>query len=665
MAGDVAFQISLQDDVSPAASSAARSLASVEASLKQAADAMTAMAARMSNVSSASARLSSDERAAARSIAAAERAAAKAAKEAEKLAKAQEKEAAKKLAADEKAAAKAMNEAAKAAAKEAAEQKKLAREQEKAAEAAKKQSQQGVAGAFQAAGGPLGEYSEKLGKVKEALSTGAGAAAAAAVVVALVGAAAIAGTIAFIKFGIAAADAAQHLRAVATAQTGSVQAGKELADAIGNTAIRSGVAADELSGYAKKLHDAGVSGRDMQHALAAAAGSSKLLGSSAAEAFVDSAIEAKKAGRSVAEFAVQTKAKLGPGLAIELNRPTVALERLGASISDLFSGADISGFGSAINMVSDALAKGSAVGDAFRAIFEALFGGLGGGAMSAGEVVTTILEHITIMALKVAIFVKPAARALSELWAKMTEGSDRSSTLASVAAVIGVVFAGFAVAAGLCVVLLVSFVGTVSAAVAMIGVAVGAVIALTVAIVGGLVAAIAAIPGMFAAAWAAVKAWATTGYEAAKDFAQGLVNGIVGGTGMVVDAIKNLASSALGAFKGMLGIASPSKVMLQMGGYTAEGFAGGMDAGAAVVESSASTLAAAPIEAAQAAPPAALPAPRAAGGGGGGGSIDIGGVQITINGVAGAEAILEKLPAALADAFEQIAETMGIQPAEA
>ena len=103
--------------------------------------------------------------------------------------------------------------------------------------------------------------------------------------------------------------------------------------------------------------------------------------------------------------------------------------------------------------------------------------------------------------------------------------------------------------------------------------------------------------------------------------------------------------------------------MLQMGGYTAEGFAGGMDAGAAVVESSASTLAAAPIEAAKAAPLAALPAPRAAGGGGG--SVDIGGVTITINGVAGAENILERLPAALADAFEQIAETMGIQPAEA
>lgn len=133
---------------------------------------------------------------------------------------------------------------------------------------------------------------------------------------------------------------------------------------------------------------------------------------------------------------------------------------------------------------------------------------------------------------------------------------------------------------------------------------------------------------------------------------------------MVIDAIKGLASGALGAFKSILGIASPSRVMLQMGGYTAEGFAGGMDAGAAVVESSASTLAAAPIEAAKAAPPAALPAPRAAGGGGGG-SFDVGGVTITINGVAGAEAILEKLPAALADAFEQIAETMGLAPAEA
>jgi len=153
--------------------------------------------------------------------------------------------------------------------------------------------------------------------------------------------------------------------------------------------------------------------------------------------------------------------------------------------------------------------------------------------------------------------------------------------------------------------------------------------------------------------------------EAAGNFISGLVSGITGGVGMVVDAIKGLASSALGAFKGILGIASPSRVMLQMGGYTAEGFAGGMDAGAADVAASASSLAATPIQAAEAAP---APRAQAATGGarsGGGGSIEVGGVQITINGVAGAESILERLPAALADAFEQIAESMGINPAEA
>jgi len=105
-------------------------------------------------------------------------------------------------------------------------------------------------------------------------------------------------------------------------------------------------------------------------------------------------------------------------------------------------------------------------------------------------------------------------------------------------------------------------------------------------------------------------------------------------------------------------------VMATLGGFTADGIAGGLDSGAASVESSASSLAAIPVAAMEAAPvPAALPGGRR--GGGGGGSFDVGGVTITINGVAGAESILERLPAALADAFEQIAETMGVNPLEA
>lgn len=638
MAGDVAFQISLQDDVSPAASSAAGSLAQMVQALQTCAAALQRAGAGMTSASDGSARVADASGEAADAV--------------------------KGLTDEEKSAAKALkaSEAAeKQAAKEAA---KLANEQEKAAAAAKKLADEAPGRALKELLPGVGDLVEKFGDLKDILATGAGATTAAAAAIALVGVATLAAAAAFLKFGIAAADAAQHLRAVSIAQTGSVETGTKLAASIAYTANKSGVAADELSGYAAQLHEAGVAGRDMQHALSAAAGSSKLFGSSAGDAFVKSAIEAKKAGKSVAALATETKAKLGPGLAMELNRPTVALDRLGDSISGLFGDADVSGFGAAINMVSDALAKGSAVGDAFRAIFEALFGGLGANAQSAGSMVTAVLEEMTILALKVAIFVKPAARSLSELWDSMTQGMGPGVAIKAVVYALAAAFVGVGVVAGVCVAILVNVAATIGAMVAVIGAAIGGVIAFGAAVISGIVGAVQAIPAVLDSAKAALAGWASSAIEAAANFISGLVSGITGGAGMVVDAIKGLASNALGAFKGVLGIASPSRVMLQMGGYTAEGFAGGMDAGAAVVESSASTLAAAPIEAAKAAPPAALPAPRAVGGGGGG-SVDIGGVQITINGVAGAEAILEKLPAALADAFEQIAETMGIQPAEA
>jgi hypothetical protein len=60
----------------------------------------------------------------------------------------------------------------------------------------------------------------------------------------------------------------------------------------------------------------------------------------------------------------------------------------------------------------------------------------------------------------------------------------------------------------------------------------------------------------------------------------GLVNGIRNGAGIVMDAIKSLGSSMISGLKGVLGIASPSKVFASLGKFTSEGFAEGVDAGA-------------------------------------------------------------------------------------
>lgn len=94
--------------------------------------------------------------------------------------------------------------------------------------------------------------------------------------------------------------------------------------------------------------------------------------------------------------------------------------------------------------------------------------------------------------------------------------------------------------------------------------------------VSGIIDAIMSLPG--------------AAMEAAGNFVQGLVDGITAGAGAVIAAVTGLASGALSAFKSILGIASPSKVMAKMGGFVAEGTSQGIDKGAGKVQDSAAEL---------------------------------------------------------------------------
>lgn len=60
----------------------------------------------------------------------------------------------------------------------------------------------------------------------------------------------------------------------------------------------------------------------------------------------------------------------------------------------------------------------------------------------------------------------------------------------------------------------------------------------------------------------------------------GLVNGLVAGMGQIKETISSLGESTIGWFKEKLGIHSPSRVFAELGGFTTEGLAIGLDAGA-------------------------------------------------------------------------------------
>lgn len=63
----------------------------------------------------------------------------------------------------------------------------------------------------------------------------------------------------------------------------------------------------------------------------------------------------------------------------------------------------------------------------------------------------------------------------------------------------------------------------------------------------------------------------------ARNFIAGLWNGIKSKFDSVISGVRNLASKLPKAVKKVLGIASPSKVMFELGGYTTEGFINGID----------------------------------------------------------------------------------------
>lgn len=74
----------------------------------------------------------------------------------------------------------------------------------------------------------------------------------------------------------------------------------------------------------------------------------------------------------------------------------------------------------------------------------------------------------------------------------------------------------------------------------------------------------------------------------------GLVGGITGALGRVEDAVVGVADSVVGWFKEKLGIASPSRVMMRLGGYTAEGFALGLEGGSGRIDDAFSATLGAP-----------------------------------------------------------------------
>lgn len=326
------------------------------------------------------------------------------------------------------------------------------------------------------------------------------------------------------------------------------------------------ISSDRLRELAKSLNDAGVAAADMPQALRAAALAERALGQSGSQQFVDNI----KAGeRAVSDLAAETQSKLGGIVARQMLGLESQSERLSRNVDTLFGGLDVDpaleGFSKLVGLFDES----TAAGESMKLVFETVFQPLINMAAEAGTAVEALVLGVLIAFTKIYIGIKPAIKAVKEFFGIEDDATQTNfEAIATAGQALGYVIAFLAVAFGA------TLAGALALVAPALAVVTGAVYVLVKAI-----QAVIAINRFFYDTFIAV-----VNYLKSIDLAsigraivQGLINGITSGYSAAVNAVKNVVAGAISAAKGLLGIASPSKVFAGIGENTGEGFAGGVE----------------------------------------------------------------------------------------
>lgn len=452
----------------------------------------------------------------------------------------------------EKAAAAVKGEAAaldklKAASSAADGLAKTAQAMKDQADAAKGNGNLGkLAGALGQLGGPLGSVGQKaVGFVDtlEDMAETAGAAgpyAALAVAVAAVATAVLSATVATAAWAVSLADAARSDGLLAAGIAGSVEGGKALNAQFGDIERRIPVARSELEGMAKKLRAAGLEGKALGDALEDAA-------SKAAEE------------------------KFGPEWQKEMSSLSRSADRLKRGVAGIFGGLKIDKLLDALASCVDLFDENNAAGKAIKTVFEDLFQPIIDGAAAIVPKVRSAFIQLEILALKALIAIKPY----------------------------GWVFEAVGIAIGVVAGLIVG----------VLAVAIGIIIATTaasVAVFAGMVLTIKAVGGAIVDFVKGAVAYLqnTSLSQIGTDLINGLVNGIMSAGPAVLNALGGVVTGAIDSAKHLLGIASPSKVFAEIGSFTGEGMAVGVEDSTAGVQGALEAMVTPPAVDASASSPA-------------------------------------------------------------
>lgn len=321
-----------------------------------------------------------------------------------------------------------------------------------------------------------------------------------------------------------------------------------------------------------------------------------------------------KAGKITAEagIAALTKAidqKFGKVAGKQLLDIGSQFQSFKDNVMQLFEDVNTDGFLGQLHDILSVFDQSTESGKALKMIVTNTFDAIFKATEAVAPYVKTFFKGLVIIALQVYIAFKPL---LAQLGA-MGPASDGPATLASVMSVLGQVI-------GSVVSVIVSWIQTgVSIAQWFISVE----------------TYLLELPGKF--------------YDAGAAIITGLVNGIMSAPTKLADSIRGMAQGALAEFKSVFGIASPSKVMAQMGGHLMGGLEKGIDTNSSKADSAMSDAVAPPVA-------------KSSGGGGSGNSITITVAPgaIVISGVQNAQQVADMLPEILANTMEELMLEKGV-----
>jgi hypothetical protein len=415
--------------------------------------------------------------------------------------------------------------------------------------------------------GPLGGIVQKLTSVVSGMSAAQFATAALTVGFIAMAAAAAVGVKSLFDEAVAAQDARRsellHFEALTKVRNlWGIAPGKanEMQDAVDRVTASVSISRDKVSGYAATLYQSGLRGKNLALALEGTAIKASALGDAAGSGFAGWAVAMGRTGVSLQRLTDDVKARFGGVVQKQMSSLAVQLQKQKEGWASLFSGLDIDPFLEAMRRLRGLFSQNEASGRALKQLMTVLLQPLLGQATDGAVVLRRFFKQMIIGVQELVI-----TFLIARNWFRETFGPTQHGLLGKLfervqwgrvtvyllAAAVGALTVGFLTLAGPAL----AFVALLAS-------------------IGGSVEYIIESWDDLTLAFTQLD-WGQLGL----DIIKGIVGGLVPGGAVLVDALTEVAKSGYDAFKKAMGIASPSKVFMQLGLALPQGVAQGVEQG--------------------------------------------------------------------------------------